>query len=100
MAATSRTLARVETRRPPNGAVPTPIPVPTLVVIPTYEESANIETVVRRVRVALPRADVLVVDDNSPDGTAAIVDALGAELGRISVLRRATKDGLGAAYRA
>jgi dolichol-phosphate mannosyltransferase len=96
----SRTLARVDTRRPPNGERPTPTPAPTLVVIPTYDESANIETVLRRVRVALPGADVLVVDDNSPDGTAAIAEALGAELGRISVLRRAAKDGLGAAYRA
>ena len=49
-----------------------PIAAPTLVVIPTYDEAENIRTVLRRVRTALPDADILVVDDNSPDGTASI----------------------------
>jgi dolichol-phosphate mannosyltransferase len=69
------------------------------VVIPTFNEAANIETVIRRVRAALPTASVLVVDDASPDGTADLVDSLGDELGRIDVLRRSAKSGLGSAYR-
>ncbi len=72
----------------------------TLVVLPTYNESENIETVLRRVRTIIPAADILVVDDGSPDGTADIADKLGAELGQIEVLRRAAKSGLGSAYRA
>jgi dolichol-phosphate mannosyltransferase len=70
------------------------------VVVPTYNEADNIDTVVRAVRQVLPSASVLVVDDGSPDGTAALARTLGDELGGIEVLERATKDGLGAAYRA
>ena len=72
----------------------------TTVVIPTYNEAANIETVVRAVRAVMPSAGVLVVDDGSPDGTADIAERLGAEVGSVEVLRRSSKDGLGAAYRA
>lgn len=71
-----------------------------LVVIPTYCERANIETVLTRVRATTPQAEILVVDDNSPDGTAEVVDGVRERLGRIRVLRRESKDGLGAAYRA
>jgi dolichol-phosphate mannosyltransferase len=71
-----------------------------LVVIPTYQEAANIANVLRRLRAAVPAADVLVVDDGSPDGTADLADATGRELGGIDVLRRAAKSGLGNAYRA
>jgi dolichol-phosphate mannosyltransferase len=71
-----------------------------LVVTPTYIEAENIEEFLRRARAALPEADVLVVDDNSPDGTAAVAERVGAELGRVEVLRRPTKTGLGTAYRA
>jgi len=71
-----------------------------LVVLPTYQEAANIVEVLRRVRVSLPGADVLVVDDSSPDGTADIAKASGEELGRIDVLVRPEKQGLGQAYRA
>ncbi len=71
-----------------------------LVVLPTYNESANIETVLRRVRAAVPHASVLVVDDGSPDGTADIAERIGKELGNIDVLRRHQKSGLGNAYRA
>jgi dolichol-phosphate mannosyltransferase len=71
-----------------------------LVVLPTYNESENIERVIRQVRKALPEAGVLVVDDGSPDGTAEIAEHLGAELGQVEVLRRPAKAGLGSAYRA
>ncbi|MCU1465133.1 MAG: hypothetical protein JWM72_1061 [Actinomycetia bacterium] len=70
------------------------------VTVPTYEESENIELLVRRVREAVPTAHILVVDDNSADGTAEKAEALGAELGGIEVLRRPRKMGLGSAYRA
>ena len=71
-----------------------------LAVIPTYQESANVETLLRRVRRAAPAVDILVVDDNSPDGTADIAERIGREVGRITVLRRPVKAGLGTAYRA
>ena len=71
-----------------------------LVILPTYNEIENIDDVLRRVRAAVPDANVLVVDDGSPDGTADAADALGAELGNIEVLRRSSKSGLGSAYRA
>ena len=70
------------------------------VVVPTFNEADNITTVVRAVRQVLPDARLLVVDDGSPDGTADIADRLGEELGQIDVVRRTSKDGLGAAYRA
>lgn len=71
-----------------------------LIVLPTFNEAENIDDVLRRVRGAVPEADVLVVDDGSPDGTADLAEALGVELGQITVLRRLEKNGLGAAYRA
>jgi dolichol-phosphate mannosyltransferase len=74
--------------------------VRTLVVLPTYNEATNIAVVLDRLRAAVPAADVLVVDDGSPDGTADMADALGVELGQIDVLRRPGKAGLGSAYRA
>jgi len=70
------------------------------VTVPTYEEADNIELLVRRVRESVPDAHILVVDDNSADGTAAKAEALAAELGGIEVLRRPRKLGLGSAYRA
>jgi dolichol-phosphate mannosyltransferase len=70
-----------------------------LVVTPTYQEGANIEEFLRRVRAALPDADVLVVDDNSPDGTAKIAASMDDELGHIDVMERPGKAGLGSAYR-
>ena len=70
------------------------------VVVPTFNEADNIETLVRAVRQVLPQACVLVIDDGSPDGTADLVDGLARDLGQIEVVRRTTKDGLGAAYRA
>lgn len=71
-----------------------------LVITPTYQEAQNVEEFLRRARVALPEATILVVDDNSPDGTADIAERIGAELGGIEVLRRPVKAGLGNAYRA
>lgn len=73
--------------------------VRTLVVMPTYQEAENVVEVLTRVRAAAPDVDVLIVDDNSPDGTADLARAIAAELGHIEVLVRPTKDGLGNAYR-
>ena len=70
-----------------------------LVVVPTYCEVENIEQFLRQLRAAVTHADVLVVDDSSPDGTAQLATTLAEELGRIDVLSRSTKGGLGAAYR-
>ena len=68
-------------------------------VLPTYQEAANVVDVLRRLRAAVPRASVLVVDDSSPDGTADLAEAAAAELGGvIGVLRRPAKAGLGSAY--
>lgn len=72
----------------------------TLVVAPTFIEAPNIELFLETVRRVVPEADILVVDDNSPDGTADLAEAKGAELGQVSVMRRPHKDGLGNAYRA
>ena len=69
-----------------------------LVVIPTYNEAANLEAVTTRLRAAVPEADLLVVDDGSPDGTGAIADRLAAADSCVSVLHRPEKAGLGAAY--
>ena len=69
-----------------------------LVVIPTYNERDNLAGIVARVRAAVPDASVLVVDDNSPDGTGALADELAGADGSVHVLHRAAKNGLGAAY--
>jgi dolichol-phosphate mannosyltransferase len=87
---------------------PSPAPQPTsapkvgrvLVIVPTYDERETIVPLVTGIRIAVPDADVLVVDDGSPDGTAEIAGALGVRLGRIAVMHREAKLGLGAAYRA
>ncbi len=71
-----------------------------LVVLPTYNEILNIDAMVRALRDIVPAADILVVDDASPDGTADAVRSLSSELGRIELLSRAAKSGLGSAYRA
>ncbi len=75
-----------------------------LVVIPTYDEADNIREAIGRARLAVPDIAVLVVDDNSPDGTADLVESMSAELGDeggpVELLRRPGKDGLGSAYRA
>ncbi len=71
-----------------------------LVCTPTYNEADNIAELLHRVREALPDADILVLDDNSPDGTADVAEKEGAEVGFVEVLRRPSKRGLGDAYRA
>lgn len=72
----------------------------TLVVLPTYNEILNVELMLRTLRDVVPECHVLVVDDKSPDGTAAKARAIGAELRHIDVLERTAKSGLGGAYRA
>lgn len=72
----------------------------TIVVIPTYNEALGVETVLDAVLRAAPDADILVVDDNSPDGTGLLVEAHPQYLRQVFLLSRAEKDGLGAAYRA
>jgi len=68
------------------------------VVIPTYNERENIESIVSRVLAADPGFTVLVVDDNSPDGTGAIADEMAEREPRVRVLHRTAKNGLGPAY--
>ena len=70
----------------------------TVIVIPTYNESENITPLLTEIHSVVPDADVLVVDDNSPDGTARIVTELGDKDARIRLLSRAGKLGLGTAY--
>ncbi len=69
-----------------------------LVCIPTYNERDNIEPITRAVLAADPRVDILVVDDNSPDGTGHVADELAAQEPRVKVLHREKKQGLGRAY--
>lgn len=69
-----------------------------LVVLPTYNERENIGCMLAAVRASLPEAHVLVVDDSSPDGTAALAEQAASRLEQIHVLVRAAKEGLGPAY--
>jgi len=69
------------------------------VVIPTYNERDNLERLARQILSQDPAINLLVVDDNSPDGTGALADRLAAEESRVRVLHRAGKLGLGSAYR-
>lgn len=72
---------------------------PFLVVIPTYDERENLPRIIPQILEVHPDIQVLVVDDNSPDGTGQVADALAvAHPGRIHVLHRAGKEGLGKAY--
>jgi dolichol-phosphate mannosyltransferase len=75
----------------------------TWVVIPTYNEADNLEGIVRATldqlaELAPDRHRILIVDDNSPDGTGAIADGLARDLAAVEVLHRARKEGLGQAY--
>jgi dolichol-phosphate mannosyltransferase len=71
---------------------------PAWIVVPTYNEAANLEPLLAAVRVQVPDARVLVVDDGSPDGTGAVADAAAAADPAIEVLHRPGKEGLGLAY--
>ena len=69
-----------------------------LVVIPTYNEAGNVSSLVPQVLAQDPRLEILVVDDNSPDGTGQIAEAIAAKEPRMHVLHREGKLGLGTAY--
>jgi dolichol-phosphate mannosyltransferase len=69
-----------------------------VVIIPTYNERENLDSITARVRTSVPAADLLIVDDNSPDGTGELANKLAAEDKQIHVLHRPGKAGLGAAY--
>lgn len=69
-----------------------------LVLLPTYNEAENLPLIMRRIRASVPAADVLVLDDNSPDGTGALADSLAADDPQVRVLHRGGKEGLGKAY--
>lgn len=86
-------------------ADPPPTPAPSadelgrvVMVIPTFNEVDNLAWILGRIRSAQPSVHVLVVDDNSPDGTGDLADRLAADDGQVHVLHRTAKDGLGAAY--
>jgi len=69
-----------------------------VIIMPTYNERQNLESIAGRVRAALPEADLLVVDDNSPDGTGDIADKLAEADPHVQVMHRTDKAGLGKAY--
>ena len=69
-----------------------------LVCVPTYDEKENVVAIVEAVLAAAPEVDVLVIDDNSPDGTGRLADEIAAREPRVHVLHRAGKEGLGRAY--
>jgi dolichol-phosphate mannosyltransferase len=69
-----------------------------LVVIPTYNEKENISRIIREVLAYAPRAEILIVDDSSPDGTAEIVKGIQKEIPQVHLLLRKNKEGLGKAY--
>jgi dolichol-phosphate mannosyltransferase len=71
---------------------------PVVVIIPTYNELDNLEDIVSRTRRAVPDADILVVDDNSPDGTGELAEKFALTDDHVRVLHRTQKAGLGAAY--
>jgi dolichol-phosphate mannosyltransferase len=69
-----------------------------IIVMPTYNERQNLEIMAGRIRESVPDADLLVVDDNSPDGTGDLADKLGETDKHIQVMHRTEKAGLGRAY--
>src|ERR1700722_4406915 len=69
-----------------------------VIVMPTYNERQNLEIIVSRGREAVPDADLLVVDDNSPDGTGDLADKLAEKDPHVQVMHRTEKAGLGRAY--
>ncbi|HET8598929.1 MAG TPA: polyprenol monophosphomannose synthase [Segeticoccus sp.] len=87
-----------DTTKAPADTGPRPAVGRVLVLVPTYNERENLPRIVDRVRRAVPAADLLVLDDNSPDGTGEVADKLAASDDQVNVLHRAAKEGLGAAY--
>lgn len=73
-------------------------PARALICLPTYNEAENLPLLVAAIHREVPDVDLLVIDDNSPDGTGAIADGLAAADARVHVLHRAAKEGLGRAY--
>lgn len=71
---------------------------PVLVVVPTYNERDNIQSLISDVLRQDPRIDILVIDDDSPDGTGTIVAELAGRIPRVHLIRRSEKLGLGTAY--
>jgi dolichol-phosphate mannosyltransferase len=69
-----------------------------LVCLPTYDEKDNVVPITEAILAATPLVDVLIIDDNSPDGTGQLADAIAARESRVKVLHRAGKEGLGKAY--
>ena len=69
-----------------------------LVLVPTYDERENLPVIVERIRSAVPDADILVLDDNSPDGTGQLADEMAAADAHVHVMHRRGKEGLGKAY--
>ena len=69
-----------------------------LVIVPTYNELENIKLITAGIRSAVPEVDILIADDNSPDGTGRVADELASNDSHINVLHRTSKNGLGAAY--
>jgi dolichol-phosphate mannosyltransferase len=70
----------------------------TLIIIPTYNEAENLRPLLEAILSFVPTTDILIVDDNSPDGTGELADSIGTEDSRVHVLHRFGKLGLGTAY--
>jgi dolichol-phosphate mannosyltransferase len=71
----------------------------TVIVIPTYNEKNNLAELVRQIfSLAVPELSIIIVDDNSPDGTGAIAESIKAKIAGVEVIHRARKEGLGSAY--
>ncbi|HWB41000.1 MAG TPA: polyprenol monophosphomannose synthase, partial [Gemmatimonadales bacterium] len=83
---------------PPGAGAGWPVAERVLVVVPTYNEAVNLPLIVPQILAQDSRIDVLVVDDNSPDGTGRMADEMAAAEPRIHVLHRPGKSGLGKAY--
>jgi dolichol-phosphate mannosyltransferase len=75
-----------------------PVRLRALVCLPTYNEQDNVVPMTEAILAATPDVDVLIIDDNSPDGTGQLADGIAAREPRVKVLHRAGKEGLGKAY--
>lgn len=73
-------------------------PMKTMICLPTYNEARNLPRITEAIFRALPETSILVIDDNSPDGSGAIADQMARENPQVSVLHRSRKEGLGRAY--